>query len=224
MGRAQLNKKDIYRWSKARIELLQDICNLFEKYNVKYWVDAGTLLGLVRDGEIIHEDSDHDFCIKIEDIDDNFFQMIDEINSDPKWDKVSDVISKKLRKEVEEGKVNLLKTMHRIQYKKEFISGIHTKRIYSDLLILFPFDDFYFYKQNNEYVWRYKTEHIKEFKTIDKYNCNIRIPKYVEDYLDIEFNYGWRFAQKFNAYKTNFWHRWENYKNELPQDYNYVKE
>ena len=35
----------------------------FEKENVKYWVDFGTLLGICREGDIILGDNDADVCI-----------------------------------------------------------------------------------------------------------------------------------------------------------------
>lgn len=36
---------------------------LFNKYNVEYWVDFGTLLGIIRENDIILGDNDIDICI-----------------------------------------------------------------------------------------------------------------------------------------------------------------
>ena len=36
---------------------------LFNKYNVEYWVDFGTLLGIIRENDIILGDTDVDICI-----------------------------------------------------------------------------------------------------------------------------------------------------------------
>lgn len=36
---------------------------LFNKYNVEYWVDFGTLLGIIRENDIILGDYDVDICI-----------------------------------------------------------------------------------------------------------------------------------------------------------------
>ena len=45
------------------------ITSIFQINNIKYWVDQGTLLGLIRDGKLIDHDKDIDFSIWDEDID-----------------------------------------------------------------------------------------------------------------------------------------------------------
>jgi phosphorylcholine metabolism protein LicD len=35
----------------------------FEKYNIPYWLDEGTLLGAIRNGEMIKNDGDIDFSL-----------------------------------------------------------------------------------------------------------------------------------------------------------------
>jgi phosphorylcholine metabolism protein LicD len=39
------------------------IANLFNKYQINYWVDSGTLLGIMRDGNLIEGDKDIDISI-----------------------------------------------------------------------------------------------------------------------------------------------------------------
>ena len=41
------------------VELILEIKTLFEYKSIKYWLDEGTLLGVVRDGSLIN--GDHDF-------------------------------------------------------------------------------------------------------------------------------------------------------------------
>ena len=36
---------------------------LFNKYNIDYWIDFGTLLGVIRDNDIIYKDNDVDIVI-----------------------------------------------------------------------------------------------------------------------------------------------------------------
>ena len=43
--------------------LLIKLINEFEKENVKYWVDFGSLLGMMREKDIILGDNDGDVCI-----------------------------------------------------------------------------------------------------------------------------------------------------------------
>ena len=46
------------------INLIFKTKKLFENKNITYWVDEGTLLGLVREGNIIDGDHDFDFSLK----------------------------------------------------------------------------------------------------------------------------------------------------------------
>lgn len=43
------------------------IANLFNKYNINYWLDSGTLLGIMRDGQIIKGDKDIDIGMWVKD-------------------------------------------------------------------------------------------------------------------------------------------------------------
>lgn len=43
--------------------LLRDACEVLDSHGVEYWCDYGTLLGLVRDGDLILGDKDADLCL-----------------------------------------------------------------------------------------------------------------------------------------------------------------
>lgn len=43
--------------------MLFDSLDIFEKYGIKYWIDDGTLLGIIRDGDLIPWDHDVDVGI-----------------------------------------------------------------------------------------------------------------------------------------------------------------
>lgn len=49
------------------MEALSQICQTFEKKNIKVFANFGTLLGLVRDGKFINNDSDIDMGIYLDD-------------------------------------------------------------------------------------------------------------------------------------------------------------
>lgn len=51
-----------YKHKNLRV-LLKDVIEKFNKYKINYWVDYGTLLGLVRENDIIKHDSDIDICL-----------------------------------------------------------------------------------------------------------------------------------------------------------------
>jgi len=50
------------------IKLIFETKELLENKNVSYWIDEGTLLGIVREGNIIKGDHDFDFSAKYNDI------------------------------------------------------------------------------------------------------------------------------------------------------------
>lgn len=54
-----------YRDKKRKIlrDLAIDIIKVFNEYDVDYWVDFGTLLGIIREDDIILGDDDVDICI-----------------------------------------------------------------------------------------------------------------------------------------------------------------
>lgn len=43
--------------------MAKDTIEAFNNKNIQYWTDYGTLLGLVREGDIIRHDTDCDFCL-----------------------------------------------------------------------------------------------------------------------------------------------------------------
>lgn len=49
------------------VENLRDIREIFDKHNIKFWLDWGTLLGAIRNGKIIEWDHDIDLGIREED-------------------------------------------------------------------------------------------------------------------------------------------------------------
>ena len=48
--------------------LMKNICEVFNKHNFHYWLDWGSLLGLIREGKLIRYDNDLDFGIFIKDL------------------------------------------------------------------------------------------------------------------------------------------------------------
>ena len=46
--------------AEGAVENLREIKDILDKNNVKFWLDAGTLLGAVRDGKIIEWDNNID--------------------------------------------------------------------------------------------------------------------------------------------------------------------
>ena len=61
--------KYVLQGKKLKIaeKMLKDVTEIFEKHNVRYWLDFGTLLGIVREGRILPWDDDMDISIFEED-------------------------------------------------------------------------------------------------------------------------------------------------------------
>lgn len=51
------------------IVLIKNVSTILNKYDIRYWADFGTLLGMVRDKSVIHGDDDADFSFDMRDID-----------------------------------------------------------------------------------------------------------------------------------------------------------
>jgi len=64
------------KFNELRLKNLIDTCKLCDEYKVRYHLDAGTLLGLYRDKEMINGDSDNDIAIMVEDITPEFLIAI----------------------------------------------------------------------------------------------------------------------------------------------------
>jgi len=52
---------------KIALTLLNEVTDIMDKYNVRYWLDFGTLLGIVRENRILPWDDDMDISIFEED-------------------------------------------------------------------------------------------------------------------------------------------------------------
>lgn len=58
------NEKDEIRLAK---EIMLWICDLFNRHEINYHIDHGTLLGITRDGQILPWDCDVDFAVHVKD-------------------------------------------------------------------------------------------------------------------------------------------------------------
>ena len=75
-----------YRQKKLR-SLAKTVFEGFNKHNINYWADYGTLLGIVRDKDIIFHDTDVDICVPYtEDFHRKIRQIVDEIGGDIRLD------------------------------------------------------------------------------------------------------------------------------------------
>ncbi|KEK10101.1 hypothetical protein EP18_18980 [Lysinibacillus sphaericus] len=65
--------QQVYPFENAKvretaIEILFNLTDIFNQHNVKYFIDGGTLLGIIREQDLIKWDNDIDLCILFNDI------------------------------------------------------------------------------------------------------------------------------------------------------------
>jgi len=53
---------------EAAIQTLFNLTDIFNQHNVNYFIDGGTLLGIIREQDLIKWDNDIDICIPFEDV------------------------------------------------------------------------------------------------------------------------------------------------------------
>jgi len=54
---------------KISLEMLQKVTDLLEEHKITYWLESGTLLGIIRENRLLPWDNDLDLSIKEEDVD-----------------------------------------------------------------------------------------------------------------------------------------------------------
>jgi len=166
---------------KDALKMLNDVTDILDKYNVKYWLDFGTLLGIVRENRILPWDDDMDISILEEDI---------------------EIVRTKVMPEI--------KALRYRDYLRYFTKSIgpfkegdpRAFKVRTNRFFFFKgyvkLDIFIMYKNNNKYNWvelgevhSLPDELLREFDFIDFNGKKYRIPKNYDDYLT--YHYGdWR--------------------------------
>ncbi len=159
---------------KTKIEtLLLKTIDILDKNKIPYWVDEGTLLGLIRDGDFIPWDYDADLGVSGE--------HVDQVLS--LWPQFlpENLIRKRVMKN---GWINSEIRSVKIQPIKEKLLNI-------DLHL----DIFFKYKTDNMYRWfnvdafkQVDAKHFDNLNTIEWKGNRVKIPSHAEEYLTQ--NYG----------------------------------
>ena len=164
------------KYRKRMKKMILNVIDILEKNNIPYWLDEGTLLGIVRDGDLLPWDHDADFGIPGE-----YAQNIIDIRYKfyPKFFV----------------KINKTKSL----WMPGNIRSIKLKTPFERLVrINFHIDLFFKYKIDNSCHWIIMTalkhsdsKFFDKLDTISWEGRKVKIPSHVEEYL--ELNYGdWR--------------------------------
>ena len=178
-------KKEKYILSGKNLEIaekmLYDVTRIFEKHGIEYWLDFGTLLGIVREGRILPWDDDMDISIFEKDrqkVHDVVLPEIKNLNYRT-YSRYHDVGHEILK----DGDFRAFRVRN---YRWKYFRGY----VKIDVFVMYPKDDHhYWYELGN--VHRLPSKVIQEFDEIEFKGKMYRKPKYHDEYLS--YHYGdWR--------------------------------
>lgn len=179
------SKADFKKFKDAKLKLLKTIAKVFNKYNIKWFPDSGTLLGIWRDKNLMDRDNDIDLSIKIEDINKRFFDAIEEMNDDDNLH-VKMGCHKHYKEGFENGEIIPINKWYKIYFKER----TNNKEIFSDLLIWFPHRNTYFAYDGK--LYRHKKSNLENFSNIMFKGINIKIPKNTDSYIEEIYGKNWK--------------------------------
>jgi len=163
------------------LQMLKDVTDLLDKHNIEYWLEGGTLLGIIRENRLLPWDNDMDISIK-EEYSEKLFSVINQLNYR--------VRSKTFDKDNDPFKCGVKRIVKVRNSKFFFFRG--------DVCL----DIFIKFKKEDKYYWQVGTKR----KSIDKVyydeiipykfdNKNYLVPKLYEDYLTARYG-DWKIPVK----------------------------
>jgi len=179
--------------SKTEIEaisLLENVVNNLEKNDCKYWLDGGTLLGAVRDKQLIPWDHDLDIGIKYEN-DDILENLITQLR---KKYYIRALPFKNHENIWNLGKYRIIKV-----YPRKFI--FFREKLCLDLFIFYP-DTL---KPNNQKIYKYVVWNknayydyklLEELSTISFYGREYSTPGKTIEYLEAKYGHDWKIPKE----------------------------
>lgn len=190
-GKSTLEGKN----GKIALQILKDVTDLLDKNSIPYWLEGGTLLGIIREDRLLPWDNDLDISIT-EDYYDKTIDIVKELNYRVRFKEFQ-----KDDKPFKKGVKRLIKIRNR---KFIFFRG----EVALDIFIKF--------KEDNQYFWQVgdkkKSVDASYYKELIKYKFNSKdylIPKLYKEYLT--YRYGdwktpvkeWNTFTDDNAIKGN---------------------
>ncbi len=174
------------------LKMLQDVSTVLEKNNIEFWLDSGTLLGIVRENRLLPWDNDVDLSIKEEYLD-QLLSSLSDISS----------LGYRVRSKTFEndsspfikGKTRIIKVRNKRFF---FFRG----KVTLDIYIKFKKDDKYFY-QCGKTKKASSAVYYKQLEEITFNGKKYKIPHRHEEYLTCKYG-KWKIVNKnWNAFKDD---------------------
>ena len=185
---------DAVKWSPAKHkefhdakkDLLKELTSCLT--GCKWWIDYGTLLGAVRDGDFIKADNDTDIGISAKNINKELF---DKINENPKlkvdgsgdYDKWYKTVVKFLD---DEGKQ----------------VSINGKAIFCDIYVYYPLEDFHVMSDSDKY-YRIDNKYIDKLVNVTIHGMKAPAPSKSKEYLEAVYGEDWGTPNKGKSQHYN---------------------
>jgi len=167
-------------------KMLVDVARLCEAHNIDYALDAGTLLGIARDGDLIPWDHDMDITLPATEVD-RFKQLVVPELRDLGWR-----VSGKYRLSHDDvawrkGDLRAIKIRNHRYPKLRIGRG----RITMDVFIIYEHGD-YVWWSNMKKVCRVSAHHFKKRQTLDFKGQSVKVPDDYESMLETVYGNTWR--------------------------------
>ena len=164
--------------------LLADTINLFEKHGITYWLDCGTLLGIIRDNDLLPWDHDADISISSKDVK----QVLKILKRLPAKYRIS------LRRDYT-GRLPGTLRIIRIKFiKNKPLRLLRYRELHLDILVKYKFGDYYYWIDTRT-PKRVQANYHDRLDYILWNNKKYAIPSNVEQYLAVRFG-NWRKPQE----------------------------
>lgn len=158
---------------KSALRFLNDITDILDKYNIKYWLDYGTLIGIMREGRLLPWDDDIDISIFEEDSE----LMVNKVL--PEIEKIFCCIQTRHVKEdlypLKKGMISIFKVRNK---KFKFFRG----NVRLDIAVMYKYDE-NVYSVSFDKLHKIPQELIREFDIIEFNGKSYRVPEEYDAYL-----------------------------------------
>ena len=172
----------------AKVDAMKRIKTIFNKHGAKFWLDCGTALGVVRENDLLKNDSDWDIGMHAKHLSEALIKDLKaEFNVEREAGSIDDFYTLGLISKNEEGK-NLT------------VGG---RKIWGDLMVYYPIEDKYVYamRLSGKGPFYYLPKDIvnKGTKTVKLRGATFDILKDIKGALDVMYD-NWKTPSKSSTY------------------------